>query len=228
MRSVDAVHKDTEVHAAKLCNRIELRPRHSAVIKPLQDTEGIIEPHILSENGRSCDNRPVDLERVIVDRTLATCLAADGSVTVQIANPSSESLALNAKLEIGKLSSVAVLSPAQLHVHVVPATPNTPGPKLQQRVLKLLRHDLQNLYTLLSPLNSCQSSWIYLQNTVLSYRYRERSWVSAILPKQRVPFPLILSLCAVARIELTRALKPLSTSVFRICSTTRLYNRRAL
>ena len=52
-------------------------------------------------------------------------LARDGSV--QIANPSSESLALHAGLEIGKLSSVAVVSPAQLHVvHAVAATPNTP------------------------------------------------------------------------------------------------------
>ena len=44
LRSVAAVHKDAEVHAVKLCNRIDLRPRHNAVItactdiKPLQDT----------------------------------------------------------------------------------------------------------------------------------------------------------------------------------------------
>ena len=74
----------------------------------------------------SCDNRPVEFERVIVARTLTTWLAADGSVAVQIANPSSESLALHAGLEIGKLSSVAVVSPAQLHVHAVAAKPNTP------------------------------------------------------------------------------------------------------
>ena len=74
----------------------------------------------------SCDNRPVEFERVIVARTLITWLAADGSVAVQIANPSSESLALHAGLEIRKLSSVAVVSPAQLQVHAVAATPNTP------------------------------------------------------------------------------------------------------
>ena len=73
----------------------------------------------------SCDNRPVEFERVIVARTLTTWLAADESVAVQMANPSSESLALHAGLEIGKLSSVAVVSPAQLHVHAVAATSNT-------------------------------------------------------------------------------------------------------
>ena len=47
LRSVAAVHKDAEVHAVKLCDRIDLRPCHSAVItvftdmKPLQDTEVI-------------------------------------------------------------------------------------------------------------------------------------------------------------------------------------------
>ena len=131
LRSVAAMHKDAEVHAVKLCDRIDLRPRRSAVItaftdiKPPQHTEVIVEPRILSENEMSCDNRPVEFERVIVARTLTTRLTADGSVAVQIANPSSGSLALYAGLEIGKLSSVAVVSPAQLHVHAVAATPNT-------------------------------------------------------------------------------------------------------
>ena len=126
------MHKDAEVHAVKLCNRIDLHPRHSAVvtaftdIKPLQDTEVIIERRILSENEMSCDIRPVEFEPVIVARTLTTWLAADGSVDVQIPNPSSESVALHAGLEIGNLSSVAVVSPAQLHVHAVAATPNIP------------------------------------------------------------------------------------------------------
>ena len=102
LRSVAAVHKDAEVHTVTLCNRIHLRPRHSAVItaftdiKPLQDTEVIIEPRIRSENDMFCDNRPVDFERVIVARTLTTWLPADGSVAVQIADPYSESLALHA------------------------------------------------------------------------------------------------------------------------------------
>ena len=62
LRSVAAVHKDTEGHSVKLCNRIDLRPRHSAVItaftyiKPCQDTEVIIEPRILSENEMPINN----------------------------------------------------------------------------------------------------------------------------------------------------------------------------
>ena len=130
--SVAAVHKDAETHAVKLRSRINLRPRHGAVItaftdaKPLKDTEVVIEPRILSEQEMSCENCPVEFERVIVARTLATWLAIDGSVAVQIANPSSESLALLVGLEIGNLSSVAVVSPAQLHVHAVAATPTTP------------------------------------------------------------------------------------------------------
>ena len=74
----------------------------------------------------SCDNRPVEFERVIVARTLTTWLAADGSVAVRKTNPSAESLDLHAGLEIEKFSSLAVVSPAQLHVHAVAATPDTP------------------------------------------------------------------------------------------------------
>ena len=108
MRSVAAVHKYAEVHAVKLCNRIDLCPRHSAVItaftdiKSLQSTEVIIEPCILSENELSCDNRLVEFQRDVVARTLTTWLAEDGPVAVKIANPSSESLALRAALEIGQ------------------------------------------------------------------------------------------------------------------------------
>ena len=130
--SVAAVHKDAEVHAVKLRKRINFGPRHDAVItvfmgvKPSQDTEVVIEPRNLSENEMSCEGCPVEFGRVIVARTLATWLESDGSVAVQIANPSFESLALHVRFESGHLSSVAVVPPAQLHVHAVAATPNTP------------------------------------------------------------------------------------------------------
>ena len=48
-------------------------------------------------------------------------------VSIQIANPSCESLALHVGLELGVLPSVAVVSSAQLHVHAVAATPKTPA-----------------------------------------------------------------------------------------------------
>ena len=60
------------VQAVKLRSRINLRPRHSAVIaaftdvKPLQDTHVVIEPRILSFYEMSCDSRSVEFERVIV------------------------------------------------------------------------------------------------------------------------------------------------------------------
>ena len=132
LRSVPAVHKDAEVHSVTLCTRIDLCPRRSVVItaftdiEPLHDTEVIIELRILSKNEMSRDNRHVQFERVIVARTLTTWIAGDESVAVQIASPSLESLALHAGLEIGKLSSVAVVSVTQLHVHAVAATSNTP------------------------------------------------------------------------------------------------------
>ena len=130
--SVAAVHNDAEVHAVKLRKRINLCPRHGAIItaftdvKPSHGTEVVIESCILSENELSCEDRPVEFERVIAARTLAPWLASGGSVAVQVANPSSEIIALHVGLEIGKLSSVAVVSPAQLNVHAVAATPKTP------------------------------------------------------------------------------------------------------
>ena len=78
LRSVAAGHKDAEVHVVKLCNRIDLHPRHSAVItactdiKPRQNMEVIVEPHTLSTKDMSCDNRPVEFERVILPGTLTT------------------------------------------------------------------------------------------------------------------------------------------------------------
>ena len=75
------------------------------------------------------ENCPVEFEQVIVACTLASGIAADGSVVVQIAHPSSESLPLHAGLEIRNLSSVAVVSPAQLNVHAVAASPK-PSTKL--------------------------------------------------------------------------------------------------
>ena len=70
----------------------------------------------------SFENCPVEFERSIVARTVALWSAIDGSVAIQIANPSCESLAQHVRLELGLLSSVAVASSVQLHVHAVAAT----------------------------------------------------------------------------------------------------------
>ena len=158
--SVAAVHRDAEAHAVKLRKRINLGRRHGTVItaftdvKPSHDTDVVIEPRLLSENEMSCDDCPVEFERAIVARTLAT-LASDGSATVQIANPSSESLALHVGLEIGTLSSVAVVSPAQLHVHAVAATPNTPN-EIAAACAEIAAPFPKHLWTPYSPLSSSQ------------------------------------------------------------------------
>ena len=110
---------------------------------------------------------------------------------VQIANPSFESLALHTGLEIGKLSSVAVVSPAQLHVHAVAASPKTPTETAAARaeiIAPLSKAFVDSTFT------SSQQFWIYVQNTFLLYRYDGRSWISVALPKRRSPSPLVPNL----------------------------------
>ena len=130
LRSVAAVHKDAEVHAVKLCNRIDLRPRHGVVMTAFIDIKPLkIRKLSPSENEMACDNRPVEFERVIVARTVTTWLSADGSVAVQIANPSPESLALHAGLrdwEIVECCRRASCS-AACNVHAVAAATKTPS-----------------------------------------------------------------------------------------------------
>jgi len=53
--------------------------------------------------------------------------AADGSVYLQVANPSSEHIASHADLILGNLSPVTVVEPETLRVHAVAATPTTVG-----------------------------------------------------------------------------------------------------
>ena len=130
-------------------------------VKPLQDMKAVIEQLALSENEMSCENRPVEFERNIVARTPTTWPTIDGYIAVQTASSSSESLALHAGIEIGKMSSVAVVSLAQLHVHSVVA----------------------------SPLNSSQQLLHYVRIIVPLYRYHERSLAGATQLKRRFPRP---------------------------------------
>ena len=64
-------------------------------------------------------------EKIIVARTLATWYAADGSVAVQIANPSCDGVALPIGLCLGQLFTVSVVTPDQLHVNAVAKTPKS-------------------------------------------------------------------------------------------------------
>ena len=64
-------------------------------------------------------------EKIIVARTLATWYAADGSVAVQIANPSTDDgVALPIGLCLGQLFTVSAVTPDQLHINAVAKTIN--------------------------------------------------------------------------------------------------------
>ena len=65
------------------------------------------------------------LEKIIVARTLATWYAADGSVAVQVANRSTDGVALPIGLRLGQLFTVSVVTPDQLHVNPVAKTPKS-------------------------------------------------------------------------------------------------------
>ena len=58
-------------------------------------------------------------EKIIVARALATWYAADGSVAVQTAHPSSDGVDQHFGLCLGQLFIVSVVKPEQLHVNAV-------------------------------------------------------------------------------------------------------------
>ena len=98
--SVAAVHHDAEGVDISLRERFDLKPRHEALVvaltncPPAHDSTVVVEPVKMYE--REClESRTSSVfENIIVARTLATGYAADGSVAVQIANPSCDGVAL--------------------------------------------------------------------------------------------------------------------------------------
>ena len=131
--TVAAVAREAEEHTVSLRRRYNIRPGHEIIVRayaetqPSNDTTVVIEPRLLTADEISSGDFPIEFERVIVARTLTTWNAKDGSVYLQVANPSSEHLALHANLEIGTLSPVAIVEPEKLRVHAVAATPKTVG-----------------------------------------------------------------------------------------------------
>ena len=77
---------------------------------------------MVTEDEFSHDNTLAPLKKVIVARTLATWSASDGSVVVQIANPSQDGVCLSPGLCLGHLYAVSVVTPDQLHVNAVANT----------------------------------------------------------------------------------------------------------
>ena len=78
----------------------------------------------MSERELLESSSPSVFEKIIVARTLATWYAADGSVAVQIANPSCDGVALPIGLCLGQLFTVSVVTPDQLHINAVAKTIN--------------------------------------------------------------------------------------------------------
>ena len=99
--------------------RVDLKPRHEALVvaftdcPPAHDSTVVVEPLIMSEREFLESSSPSVFEKIIVARTLATWYAADGSVAVQIANPSCDGVALPIGLCLGQLFTVSVVTPDQ-------------------------------------------------------------------------------------------------------------------
>ena len=105
--------------------------RHEALVvaitdcPPARDSTVVVEPLIVSELEFLESSSSSVFENIIVAHTLATWHAADGSVAVQIANPSFDGVALPVDLCLGQLFTVSVVTPDQLHIDTVAKTPTS-------------------------------------------------------------------------------------------------------
>ena len=80
----------------------------------------------------------------MVARTLATWKASDGSVDVQVCNPSSEHVVLPAELIIARLSPVNVTTREATHVHAIAQSSETnrePSPTADELMTVLAQLD---------------------------------------------------------------------------------------
>ena len=107
--SVAAVHHDAEGVDVSLRERVDLNPRHEALVAaftdcpPAQDSTVVVEPLIMSEREFLESSSSSVFDKIIVARTLATWYDTDGSVAVQIANPSTNGVALPIGLCLGSV-----------------------------------------------------------------------------------------------------------------------------
>ena len=84
-----------------------------------------VEPRNMSELEFLESGSSAVFEKIIAARTLATWYAADGSVAVQLANPSSDGVALPISVCLGQLFTVSVVTPDQLHINAAAKTPES-------------------------------------------------------------------------------------------------------
>ena len=95
------------------------------IVRLFRDSTVVVEPRIVSELEFLNSGSSSVFEKIIVARTLATWYAADGSVAVQLANPSSDGVALPIGLCLGQLFTVSVVTPEQFHDNAVAKKPES-------------------------------------------------------------------------------------------------------
>ena len=120
-----------------LCTRVDIKARHVVVvtaytnIKPSVDTKVVIEPYWFSTKPKFLfSDIPSVFEQIMMARTVTTSDAKDGSVKVQVANPSSEHVAMPAGLILGSLSLVTITTVEQsssTSVSSIAVSPQSPS-----------------------------------------------------------------------------------------------------
>ena len=123
--TVAAIQATAAEQEVRLRDSTELRAGHGCLVrafaspKPVVDSEVMVEPRILSKDDFIDGTSNPLFEQIIVARTLATWKASDGSVDVQVCNPSSEHVVLPAEMVIDRLSPVNVTTREATHVHAI-------------------------------------------------------------------------------------------------------------
>ena len=129
--SAASVHADFEAIPVSLKSRFYLPAGTEASVvvfidtKPLVDTDVVLEPRMISQSEFSeCNGAKTfqTFERVVA-RTTATWRAADGSIWLQIANPSTRSVTIPAHLTLAPLSTATVTGTPELRIRAVAASP---------------------------------------------------------------------------------------------------------
>lgn len=172
--SVAAIHRDSEEIPVYLRERVDMKHEFEALAVaytdclPPEDCSVVVEPRIVSETDLSQDGTLAPFENIIVARTLATWHASDGSVVVQICNPSSDNVCLPDGLCLGKLSTVSVVSPDQLHVNAV-ANTHVTGEEVRKARSELKVPCPKRSQTQPSPRTNATLSSTCVQNIVPSF-----------------------------------------------------------
>ena len=130
--SVASVHADFEAIPVSLksCFYSPAGTTEASVVvftdtKPPVDTDVVLEPRMASQSELSENIGTKEIqtfERVVVARTVATWRAADGSVWLQIASPSTRGVTVPAHLSLALLSTASVTDAPELRISAVAAS----------------------------------------------------------------------------------------------------------